>query len=137
MFQWSAAHSETSARREPLELSAFIRREHLQMVKRTRVGLLILAWWQAQPFSEAQFYLRELRRGAYPTDADSISIPIMSFVFGWLLLSPLTIWVVWWILRRGPDRFTWLAFDSSRPVWCALWTAALARCSWSKPLSHW
>ncbi|SRR6266404_1566890 len=94
------------------------------MLNRKAVALLVLAWWIANPFVEAMYYKTELGRGAYPPNADSIAIPIARFVLSWLLLTPLVAWTVWWVLRRAPGRFSWLAFDHGRRVWSATWSVA-------------
>jgi hypothetical protein len=95
------------------------------MLKRTQITVLIAVWWIAQPLLEVRFYQRELQRGAFPVNADSIGIPIAAFVLGWLIVTPVIVWVVWWIACRAPHRFSWLEFDTSRPTWCVVWTVIL------------
>ena len=96
------------------------------MLTAKRAAMVLAAWWLVVPFAETRFYQHELERGAYPTDADSIGIPIAASVFGWLLLTPLIAWIVWWLVWRGsPARFSWLAFDRGRMTWSIAWTIGL------------
>jgi hypothetical protein len=98
-----------------------------QMLTRGRVAFGLAVWWLAQPLAETLYYQHELRRGAYPTDADSISIPLFEFGFGWLSVTPLIVLIACWIVRRAASgRFGWATFDSSRRIWCALWTVILS-----------
>lgn len=91
--------------------------------KRVAVGLAL--WWLLVLVAEVQSYILELRRGAYPVDADSISIPIAAVVLGWLLASPFVAFLAWWLWRTPTVRFSWLALDRSRPIWCLVWSAVL------------
>ena len=60
-----------------------------------------LAWIATAPASALYFY-RQLQRGAYPMEADSIGLPIVGIAM-WVivLLVPLN-FTWWWLLRRYP-----------------------------------
>src|SRR5262245_3590244 len=85
------------------------------MLTRIRAAVLTAGWWLAQPFAEARYYQQELQRGAYPPDADSIAIPIARFVFGWLIVSPPSVWTIalalfalselWFVVRSIPGGY--------------------------------
>jgi hypothetical protein len=68
--------------------------------------LVIAIWWLAAPFVEGVFYTEELRRGAYPTDADSISIPIIQHALGWLMVTPILAAVLVWASRPFPSTYS-------------------------------
>jgi hypothetical protein len=93
-------------------------------MKRT-AWLLALVSILAQPLVEAVYYSTNLGRGAYPTDADSIGIPIFQFVFGWLLTLPVVIAFVWFALREYPGSVPLAAYNTARPIWSFLWSAVL------------
>lgn len=78
--------------------------------KRTLVSLAVL-FWLTTPFVEAVYYSNEQSRGAYPVNADSISIPIFQFLMGWLVFSPFVVLFVWWALRSYPGSVPFLAFN--------------------------
>jgi hypothetical protein len=60
--------------------------------------------WIALSPAAALYYDRQLRRGAYPVDADSIGLPIMGIAMSVVaLLLPLN-FAWWFLLRRYPGR---------------------------------
>ena len=71
-----------------------------------RASLWVLAnicWITVVP-ATALYFDRQLRRGAYPVDADSIGIPILG-IATWVVTLLLPINFVWWfLLRRYPGR---------------------------------
>jgi len=93
---------------------------------RRKSTLVILAalYWLAAPFVEAVYYSIEQFRGAYPVNADSISIPIFQFFVGWLIFSPMVALLIWWTLRSYPGSVPFLAFHRHRPIWGGLLWAA-------------
>jgi hypothetical protein len=95
-------------------------------IHRTMAGAMFGFWWVTQPIVVAVFFRRELFRGAYPTDADSIGIPIFGFAIIWALLTPLVAWIVWRGLRQAPEHSSLLAFDRMRPVAATAWSVGFA-----------
>jgi hypothetical protein len=92
--------------------------------KRT-VWLLAVVSILAEPIVEVVYYTTNLRRGAYPVNADSIAIPIYQFTFGWLVTLPVVLAFVWFVLRDYPGSVSFLAYNTERPVWSFLWSAVL------------
>ena len=88
----------------------------------------------AAPLAQVAYYSAELRRGAFPPDADSISIPIVQFTVGLLMASPILAGLVWVGIRRytAPRLFNWA---SSAPAgslwWSGVFGFAAALCAWN------
>jgi hypothetical protein len=96
------------------------------MLTRGRIAWALAFWWMPQPVAAWWFYHLELELGAYPIDADGIGIPILLFIAGWLVWTPLIVWLVWWIATRGSrGPLSWLAFDRAHAIWCGLWSLLL------------
>jgi hypothetical protein len=95
-------------------------------IHKTTAGVMFGFWWVTQPIVVAVFYRTELFRGAYPTDADSIGIPIFGFAIIWALLTPLVAWTLWRGLRQAPEHSSLLAFDRMRPVAATAWSVGFA-----------
>lgn len=93
-------------------------------MKRT-VWLLTLLSVFAQPFVEFVYYSTNLDRGAYPVDADSISIPLFQLAFGWLVTLPAVLAFVWFALRDYPGSVSFIAHNSRRPIWSFVWSLVL------------
>jgi hypothetical protein len=98
---------------------------HTPKAKRT-VWLLALISLLAEPFVEYVYYRTNLRRGAYPANADSIGIPIFQFAFGWVVTLPFVLAFIWFALRDYPGSVSFVAWNSARPVWSAAWSIILS-----------
>jgi hypothetical protein len=92
--------------------------------KRT-VWLLAVLSILAEPVVEVIYYKTNLHRGAYPSNADSIIIPIYQFIFGWVVTLPVMLGFVWFALRDYPGSVSFLAYNTARPVWSFLWSVVL------------
>jgi hypothetical protein len=66
------------------------------------LALLAAVLIATAPSVEANYYSIELGRGSYPTDADSIGLPIAQFTIGLLVVSPILLAVCWVCLRSYP-----------------------------------
>jgi hypothetical protein len=62
--------------------------------------LLGLVLYVAAPLLDIQYYSAMLRRGAYPTNADSIGLPIGFSFAASLLFAPVFLVLLWVALRR-------------------------------------
>ena len=93
-------------------------------IPRWAVAALATLWWATEPLAAATYYEEELRRGAYPPNADSIMIPISQNTMGWLLFTPAMVLVAALAFWRAPRRVRLLAFDRARPIWCGVWSVA-------------
>jgi hypothetical protein len=84
---------------------------------------LILGLYLLRPLVDYFYYTTGLRMGAFPTNADSIGIPLSAgwaaWFIGWPIILLLTIAVA--LIYTGNLPFTF--FDRTRPVWSLLWTA--------------
>jgi hypothetical protein len=78
------------------------------------------------PFVEASYYSIELGRGSYPTDADSIGLPIAQFTIGLLVVSPMFLALCWLCLRRYPGSVRLWAWNRRRRWWSFVWTVLFA-----------
>ena len=79
----------------------------------------------AQPAVETVYYRTSLGRGMYPTNADSVAIPITQFLAAWLIALPVLVAFIWFALREYPGRISFLAFNANRPVWSTVWSVLL------------
>ncbi len=86
------------------------------------VIFLAVALYLTAPFVEWYFYTTELARGSFPSDADSISIPLFQFAVGWVLGAPVATLLIWFALRDYLGAVSLFAFNRARPVWSAFWT---------------
>lgn len=84
-----------------------------------------LAWLALQPVASWIYFDTELRRGAYPPEADSIIIGQVSAVAGWVIMLPLFLGFLWLCFRDYPGRVSLLRFSRERPVWATVWTVML------------
>jgi hypothetical protein len=100
------------------------------------VAVTATAWWLAQPPMVWIYYHAQLRRHAYPHDADAIMIPIAQMTILWAIATPLVgAALVAALLRYHPGQ-TYTAFDSARRLPSALWSvlmgiAALLIVNWA------
>lgn len=90
-----------------------------------RLALLAGVLYVTAPFVEAAYYWIEDRRGAYPSDADSIGIPIYYFAMTLLAFSPFYAALVWLGTRSYRGGLSLLAFDLRRPFWSLFWSLLL------------
>jgi hypothetical protein len=81
-----------------------------------------IALFLVAPLIEAAHYYRELSRGAYPPEADSISIPIFQFTVGLGMLSPALATIVWAATRHYPSGAPLLTWSVLRPLRSWAWT---------------
>ena len=81
--------------------------------------LLILA----QPQFSIAYYTWNLRRGAYPIYADSISIPIMEDYLTWTFWAPIALGALWWAVWKYSAPIPIGSWNSRRPIWSFAWTA--------------
>lgn len=71
---------------------------------RATLWILANAAWIAASPAAALYFDRQLRKGAYPVDADSIGLPIMGIAV-WVIVLLLPLNFAWWfLLRRYPGR---------------------------------
>lgn len=89
------------------------------------VWLWALAWLALQPVASWVYFATNLRRGAYPPEADSIIIGQISAVAGWFITLPLFLGFFWLCFRDYPGRVSWLCFSRARLVWATVWTVLL------------
>ncbi len=80
----------------------------------------------ATPFVEALYYSSELRRGVYPTNGDSISIPLIQTCIGLAFVAPAFLAIAWLSTRRYVPGAPLLGWDNSRPLRSLLWTLLFA-----------
>jgi hypothetical protein len=88
--------------------------------------MLILAavLFLTAPLVVTRYYYVELEHGSFPIEADSIGIPIFSFVILTVVTAPLTWGVIWLCARRYPGAVSLVVWNVERPLWSALWTCA-------------
>src|SRR4030095_5993529 len=87
--------------------------------------VLALVSLMAEPVVEAVYYRTSLGRGMFPTNADSIAIPIAQFFVGWLVTLPLVLAFIWFALREYPGSVSFFTFNANRPIWSTVWSALL------------
>lgn len=93
--------------------------------KKLVVWAFALSWLALQPVASWVYYETNLRRGAYPPEADTIIIGQMQAVMGWALTLPIFLAVFWFSFRHYPGRVSLFAFIPKRPVWSGIWSAVL------------
>ena len=93
--------------------------------KRFVPWVLALGWLSLQPVASWVYHETNLRRGAYPPEADSSSIGQTQVVVGWAITLPVFLGFFWFCLRNYPGRVSLLAFDRKRPLRSSIWTAIL------------
>lgn len=76
----------------------------------------------AGPFLDSAYYQIMAANGAYPSNADSIGIPIAFNFAGSLLLLPVVALILWWVLSRYPGATALWAWHRERPVASVTWT---------------
>jgi hypothetical protein len=80
------------------------------------------------------YHTTELRRGSYPADADSISIPVFEFTLALLMASPILAGLVWVGIRRyraSSQFFDWAPAAPLRSLlWSGVFGAAAAVFAW-------
>ncbi len=77
------------------------------------------------PFFNVAYYTIEEGRRAYPPNADTIAIPIFTFVIGAAVLAPFYAAAVWLATRSYHGGLPLLAFDILRPFWSGFWSLVL------------
>lgn len=97
----------------------------LTPTSRRTVCVLCVLWYLLIPIVDRVYYFIELRSHSYPTDADSIGIPIMQGQAAWLLLSPVYVALVVFTVVTYSGGHSFLLYDRSRPIWSFLWSAPL------------
>lgn len=71
---------------------------------RATLWILANAAWIAVSPASALYFERQLRKGVYPVDADSIGFPIMG-IAAWVVVLLLPVnFACWFLLRRYPGR---------------------------------
>ncbi len=83
------------------------------------LGSLLLL---AQPVFCALHFFWNLMMGAYPPEADSITIPIYHGVIAWMLVAPIGFCCLWWAIWKCPGGFPIFGWNRRRPIWSTLWT---------------
>jgi hypothetical protein len=83
-------------------------------------AVLILLF--AAPLVEAAWYFSAAKRGVFPPEADSISIPIFQFTAGLVLVSPFFLLVLWASTRRYPGQEPLLTWAPRAPVQSWAWS---------------
>jgi hypothetical protein len=91
--------------------------------KARSLGIFIVLMWLAAPIVEAAYYNIQLSKGAFPVDADSISIPIIQFTIGWLMVTPVIAVVSYWILKHYTPGVSIFIWNHKRPSWSFVITA--------------
>ncbi len=80
------------------------------------------ALWAARFAFVPYYYERTQELGRYPINGDSIGLPIIEELVVTGVLFPLLMLCLWLILRRFPQRCSWLAWSKKRWAWSAGWT---------------
>lgn len=93
--------------------------------KITVVALSVFLYLTA-PFVEWWFYTTELVRGSFPANADSISIPLFQFMFGWVVFAPVAALIIWFCLRDYQGKRSLFGFNRERLVWSLIWSLIFA-----------
>jgi hypothetical protein len=76
----------------------------------------------SQPvFIFLHYFWNELR-GVYPSDADSIAIPIFYGWIAWVIWAPLVLAVVFWALRAYRGSSWLFKWNGNRPIWSVAWS---------------
>jgi hypothetical protein len=93
--------------------------------KRATMVCLMLGLYALRPLVDYIYYKWGLRMGAFPTNADSIGIPLSASWTGWLIGWPIILLfaVVVSCTYVGDLPFTF--FDRARPIWSLLWTVLI------------
>jgi hypothetical protein len=89
---------------------------------RISVIFLAVALYLTAPFVEWYFYTTELARGSFPSDADSIGIPLFRFIIVWVLGAPVAALLIGFALQDYQGGISLFGFNRARPVWSAFWT---------------
>ncbi len=92
---------------------------------RWQFALLAAFLYVTAPVVEAVYYWVEDGRGAYPSNADSIGIPLYYFTIALLAFSPIYALIVWLATRSYQGGLSLLAFNVRRPSWCGFWSLLL------------
>jgi hypothetical protein len=75
-----------------------------------------------QPVFSYLHYSWNLKMGAYPTNADSIGIPIYDEFIGWLVFAPIALIGLWWAVWKAPGPRSIWEWNNKRPIWCIIWS---------------
>jgi hypothetical protein len=86
------------------------------------VGVLGLILIFTEPLVEEFFYRTALRQGRFPTNADTVAIPIHAFQTGWLYFLPFALLLLWLALRSYPEQKEFIWFRRERPIWSGAWS---------------
>jgi len=79
-------------------------------------------WVARMPLVEA-YYQRTYDLHYYPINGDSREIPLFFETIFTFAAAPFLITFLWLVLRRVPQRCSWLAWNRERWLWSAFWTA--------------
>jgi len=95
---------------------------------KTRAALIALAvvLYLTAPIVEWFYFSNELGRGHYPVNADSIALPLGSFIIGWLIGSPVAVVLLWFSMRSYPGSVSLFGFNRARPYWSLGWSILFA-----------
>ena len=83
------------------------------------------ALYAATPVVEYVYYSTELARGSYPTNADSIGIPLFQTCVGLAIAAPFFLVLLWASTRRYVAASPLTAWTSEAPICSVLWTVIL------------
>lgn len=94
-------------------------------VSRWTICVLCIIWYLLIPIADRVYYSIELRSHAYPTNADSIGIPIMQGQIAWQSLAPAYLALLVFAVATYTGGHSFLLYDRTRPIWSFFWSAPL------------
>jgi hypothetical protein len=99
----------------------------LTSTPQSRKTVLVIAavLFLTAPLVVAQYYYAELQRGSFPIEADSIGIPIFSFIVTLIVTAPITWGVVCLCARCYPGAVSLSTWNGNRLGWSVFWTLAI------------
>ena len=77
--------------------------------------ILFLSWWISWPFFMAYYFYDHLHRGDYPTNADSIGLPIGANLMAYVLLIPLVVVLLFRVKKRFRTKSKIWLLNYNRP----------------------
>jgi hypothetical protein len=84
--------------------------------------MLTLFVYVSTPFVEAYNLYNSLLNGDFPSDADSIGIPIFGIFIICILLAPFILTFIIWALWKSPTTISLFGFNRKRPMWSFIWS---------------
>ena len=98
------------------------------MTPKRRMPIIILAilLYLTAPLIEWYYFSTELARGSFQPSADSILLPIWTFLIGWALGAPVASLLLWYALFRYPGQVSLFGFNHARPYWSLAWSILFA-----------